>query len=139
VDYSLEGFRERFEACLDPFYYSSGSESRLAKALIAVFALAFLINAFLLYYLWVKHRNRKFVLDISQPLHLFAFALRSPFTPELFSEQLLQSDEPEGRPLSAKFRINTSGKLSTPKDSISKSNSLRDSWTLHSPFNFGSK
>jgi hypothetical protein len=90
---------------LEPALFASGGNVWYQKLYIIIFVLAFLMNCYMLWYLFYRHSN-ELIVDICDPTNLFGIAAASTFNNFPDSKLILSpKKEPGKRPLSTEWKI----------------------------------
>lgn len=102
---SPSGFSQSFPVILTATLYASGGEEWYQRFYVIVLAVVFLMNCYVLYYLFLRHRE-DLRIDICDPMNLFGLAVASDFNHFPDSKLILspKKDNSE-RPLSTEWKI----------------------------------
>jgi hypothetical protein len=99
------GYAQEFPAILDPALFASGGEKWYHRLYTIVFVLVFLMNVYMMWYLFFRHRN-DLMIDICDPVNMFGLAASSTFGHFPNSDLILSpKKEPRKHPLSTEWKI----------------------------------
>ncbi|QDS69120.1 hypothetical protein FKW77_010323 [Venturia effusa] len=102
---STSEYLQSFPAILTPTLYASGGDAWPKRLYLIVLVVVFLMNCYMLYYLFLRHRN-DLKIDICDPMNLFGLAIASDFNQFPESKLILSpKKEKSERPLSTEWKI----------------------------------
>jgi hypothetical protein len=112
-DSILPGSLNLFTASLSPYWYASGTSQKWTLIYIAEFAVAVILNFFMVYYIWIRHYRDKLFVDISEPFTLFVLGCRSKYNPLIGVDNSLYGDGSPDLAMDVVFGLDESGNLET--------------------------
>jgi hypothetical protein len=99
------GIEQKFSVILAPALFASGAEIWYKQLYIIVFILVFLMNCYMMWYIFYRHHD-DLVVDICDPMNLFGLAATSKFSHFPDSKLILSpKKEPKESPLSTEWKI----------------------------------